>query len=178
MKRMLLLFSIGMYTLSMAGCGSPLETSPASGLSGSGSGASQTAAEPEESSRETSSAAVTLYIGLEGEFAEYQVNYTGERAEDGRIPAAQVLSAMTELTGWNLDLTVPVESGKDGVTVTFADTCTLLSGGSDGETAEESAQEWWKLTKGGEMVNTGVDATPIADGDAFELTFMVGYDEF
>ena len=140
MKRMLLLFSIGMYTLSMAGCGSPLETSPASGLSGSGSGASQTAAEPEESSRETSSAAVTLYIGLEGEFAEYQVNYTGERAEDGRIPAAQVLSAMTELTGWNLDLTVPVESGKDGVTVTFADTCTLLSGGSDGETAEDIRQ--------------------------------------
>ena len=140
MKRILLLFSIGMYTLSMAGCGSPLETSPASGLSGSGSGASQTAAEPEESSRETSSAAVTLYIGLEGEFAEYQVNYTGERAEDGRIPAAQVLSAMTELTGWNLDLTVPVESGKDGVTVTFADTCTLLSGGSDGETAEDIRQ--------------------------------------
>lgn len=49
---------------------------------------------------------------------------------------------------------------------------------ADGETAEESAQEWWKLTKGGEMVNTGVDATPIADGDAFELTLMVGYDGF
>lgn len=49
---------------------------------------------------------------------------------------------------------------------------------ADGETAEESAQEWWKLTKGGEMVNTGVDATPIADGDAFELTLTVGYDGF
>ena len=40
------------------------------------------------------------------------------------------------------------------------------------------AQEWWKLTKDGEMVNTSADATPIADGDHFELTFMVGYDEF
>lgn len=49
---------------------------------------------------------------------------------------------------------------------------------ADGETADEMAQEWWKLTKDGEMVNTSADATPIADGDHFELTFMVGYDEF
>ena len=49
---------------------------------------------------------------------------------------------------------------------------------ADGETADEMAQEWWKLTKDGEMVNTSADATPIADGDHFELTFTVGYDEF
>lgn len=47
---------------------------------------------------------------------------------------------------------------------------------ADGETADESAQEWWKVTKGGEMVNTGADATPIADGDRYELTLTVGYD--
>lgn len=45
----------------------------------------------------------------------------------------------------------------------------------DGETVDESAQEWWCLTKAGESVNTGVDLTPIADGDSFELTLMVGY---
>ena len=33
-----------------------------------------------------------------------------------------------------------------------------------------------KVTKSGEMVNTGADQTPIADGDAFELTLTVGYD--
>ena len=49
---------------------------------------------------------------------------------------------------------------------------------ADGETADEGAQEWWKLTQGGEMINTSADTTPIADGDHFELTFMVGYDEF
>jgi len=48
----------------------------------------------------------------------------------------------------------------------------------DGETADEGAQEWWKLTKGGEMVNTGAESTPIADGDGFELTLTVGYDEY
>lgn len=47
-----------------------------------------------------------------------------------------------------------------------------------GETVNEANQEWWKVTKGGARVDTGVDSTPIADGDAFELTFTVGYDGF
>ena len=46
----------------------------------------------------------------------------------------------------------------------------------DGETADEGNQEWWKVTKGGERVDTGADTTPIADGDRFELTLTVGYD--
>ena len=40
----------------------------------------------------------------------------------------------------------------------------------DGETAQDSLRQWWCITKGGEKVDTGVDATPIADGDHFELT--------
>lgn len=46
----------------------------------------------------------------------------------------------------------------------------------DGVTANEANQEWWCVTKGGEWVLTGVDETPIADGDRFEITLMVGYD--
>ncbi len=46
---------------------------------------------------------------------------------------------------------------------------------ADGETADESQQQWWCITKGGEDVMTGVDQTLIYDGDAFELTFMTGY---
>ena len=45
----------------------------------------------------------------------------------------------------------------------------------DGETADEGNQEWWCLTKGGEMWNYGVDDTQIQDGDAFEFTLTVGY---
>lgn len=45
----------------------------------------------------------------------------------------------------------------------------------DGETADDSKQEWWYLTKDGEMTETGIDTTPIADGDRFELTLTVGY---
>ncbi len=49
---------------------------------------------------------------------------------------------------------------------------------ADGESADEAAQEWWKITKNGEMVNTSADATPIAGGEKYELTFTVGYGEF
>lgn len=45
----------------------------------------------------------------------------------------------------------------------------------DGETADEGAQQWWCLTKAGGAVTTGVDSTPIADGDIFELTLTEGY---
>ena len=40
----------------------------------------------------------------------------------------------------------------------------------DGEEAQDSLRQWWCVTKQGERVDTGVDATPIADGDHFELT--------
>lgn len=47
---------------------------------------------------------------------------------------------------------------------------------ADGETADDANQEWWKITKNGEMLMTGADDTAIADGDHFELTLTVGYD--
>lgn len=45
----------------------------------------------------------------------------------------------------------------------------------NGYTAQDSNQEWWCFTKGGETVMTGVDTTPIADGDHFEITLTTGY---
>jgi hypothetical protein len=45
----------------------------------------------------------------------------------------------------------------------------------DGYTANDAAKEWWNFSKGGESLMTGVDATPIADGDAFEITLTTGY---
>lgn len=45
----------------------------------------------------------------------------------------------------------------------------------NGVAADDSKQEWWCFTKGGEEMMTGVDTTPIADGDAFEITLTEGY---
>ena len=46
----------------------------------------------------------------------------------------------------------------------------------NGIAADSAKEEWWCFTKGGEMLMTGVDTTPIADGDSFEATLKVGYD--
>lgn len=48
----------------------------------------------------------------------------------------------------------------------------------NGRTADDTKQEWWCFTKGGETLMTGVDTTPIADGEVFEATLKVGYDLF
>lgn len=45
----------------------------------------------------------------------------------------------------------------------------------DGETVDESNQEWWGYTKSGEQVNYGVDSCPIADGEHYEFTLNVGW---
>ncbi|WP_455958337.1 DUF4430 domain-containing protein [Anaerotignum lactatifermentans] len=45
----------------------------------------------------------------------------------------------------------------------------------DGETADDSKEQWWCITNDGARVNTGADQTPIQDQDTFELTLKEGY---
>lgn len=45
----------------------------------------------------------------------------------------------------------------------------------DGETADEAKQQWWCITKEGEMLNTSADSTPIQDQEQYELTLKEGY---
>lgn len=59
-------------------------------------------------------------------------------------------------------------SGKESSTGLFVKTVA-------GYTVDDSKQEWWCFTKGGAAVMTGVDTTPIADGDKFEITLKTGY---
>lgn len=47
---------------------------------------------------------------------------------------------------------------------------------ADGETADESEQEWWSISKDGVSLQLGADTQPIADGEQYELTLTVGYD--
>ena len=51
----------------------------------------------------------------------------------------------------------------------------LFVTGVDGETADDSLQQWWCFTKGGETLMTGVDDTMIADGDQYEITLTTGW---
>lgn len=63
-----------------------------------------------------------------------------------------------------------------GVVVNNRSTYGLFIVTADGETADDSQQEWWKVTKNGEMLLTGADDTAIADGEHYELTLTVGYE--
>lgn len=45
----------------------------------------------------------------------------------------------------------------------------------DGETVDESLEQWWCITRGGEMLMTGIDDTPIADGEIYEFTLTTGW---
>lgn len=42
----------------------------------------------------------------------------------------------------------------------------------DGETVDESLNQWWCFTKDGEMLMTGVDDTVIADGEHYEAAIL------
>ena len=45
----------------------------------------------------------------------------------------------------------------------------------DGETADESIQQWWCITKNGEEHFYGVDETMIQDGEKYEFTLKTGW---
>ena len=45
----------------------------------------------------------------------------------------------------------------------------------DGETADESKQQWWGYTVNGEFAEYGVDEQPVADGDVFVFTLNEGW---
>ncbi len=45
----------------------------------------------------------------------------------------------------------------------------------NGITANSENEEWWRFTKDGEALLTGVDSIMIADGDHYEVTLTVGY---
>ena len=57
------------------------------------------------------------------------------------------------------------EEGPTGLFVTIV----------DGEEAQDSLRQWWCVTKSGGRVDTGIDSTPIEDGDHFEITLKTGY---
>ena len=137
MKQILLGMYAGVWFVFLAACGIPFDLGKLP--DGTLPSASTAQAEGERNKEEVIS--VTIYVGMDEQFAEYPVKYTGEQTATGQVPAADVLSALAELTGWNLNLADQVYSGRAGVTVTFADDCILLSGELEGNTPEEFAQQ-------------------------------------
>ena len=82
----------------------------------------------EESSQGEEAQMVTLYIGMDDQFQQYQEPYEGALNEQGMVPAEGVVAEMAELTGWNLELAGEITTGKGGITVSFGENCALFSG--------------------------------------------------
>ncbi|WP_099204337.1 DUF4430 domain-containing protein [Scatolibacter rhodanostii] len=139
--------------------------------------------------------ALLLTIGLAG----CQNQQTASTKPDSSSVSSSVSLASekaNEAAKINLDFRVV---GKDGKEETFAitsektnlkeilDEQNLIEGSDssygffvttvNGETADDANQEWWCLTKNGELWNYGVSDTEVADGDKFEFTLTVGYDQ-
>ncbi|MBP5224269.1 MAG: DUF4430 domain-containing protein [Lachnospiraceae bacterium] len=45
----------------------------------------------------------------------------------------------------------------------------------DGETADDSKQQWWCIMVNGEMGALGIESQPVAEGDKFELILQEGW---
>jgi len=45
----------------------------------------------------------------------------------------------------------------------------------DGETADDTKQEWWGYSVNGEMAMYGVEQQPVTNGDVIDFTLNVGY---
>lgn len=45
----------------------------------------------------------------------------------------------------------------------------------NGIKADEGKEQWWKITRNGEMLLTGISSTKLMENDKFELTLTTGY---
>ena len=165
-----LLLSLALLLTVLAGCGDA-----------SGSSASQESSTPASTSSQV-------------EASSSQTETSSSAVESSRAVSESSLSSAEDAE--TKDITLKVVHG-DGTEKEFPITTTAATLGDalvaeglvegeessyglfittvDGETVDDANQEWWCLTKGGEMWNYGADATELSDGDTYELTFTVGY---
>lgn len=139
MRSIFSLLCAGALLLTLAACAlqDEVQEDPSS-TQGSQSSSSQSPAQSqgdasqsqEDSSQEQpqDGETVTLYIGSRDQFTQYDSVYEGELTDTGLVPPEEVVAQMAQLTGWNLDLDGEIFTGKGGITVTFAQTCSLFSG--------------------------------------------------
>lgn len=125
LKRIFTLLLAGLLALSFAACGGGDSAGSAGNTLSGQSGSSQSSASSSESS---DTAGLTLRVGMDGKFTDYPWEYTGKLNDAGVVPPAEAIAALGELTGWDLSLADEVTDGKGGMTVTFAESCSIFTG--------------------------------------------------
>ena len=133
----------------------------------------------ESSSSETASSAVSSEASSEAVSSEA---VSSEGASSETTGSKTITLTVVHGDGTSNDITVSTDAENlrdaleaEGIIAGEDSSYGMFVQTVDGETADDGEQEWWCLTKGGEMWNYGVDDTEIADGDVYEFTLTVGY---
>ena len=139
----------------------------------------------ESSSSETASSAVSSEVSSEAASSEAvsSEGASSEAAGEEETTGSKTITlTVVHGDGTSNDITVSTDAENlrdaleaEGIIAGEDSSYGMFVQTVDGETADDGEQEWWCLTKGGEMWNYGVDDTEIADGDVYEFTLTVGY---
>lgn len=153
MKRILAITCAGALVLALASCSNGQgNTSSYAGSSGSsssvsssasGSGVSSSGSGVSSSTSESQKA--MLYIGMDGQFQEYPLEY------DGEITPEVLVQSIAAVTGWNLDLESAVE-GNGKIVISFAETSVLYTG------LPEEQKEEFKVETAAQLEQTILDS--------------------
>lgn len=139
----------------------------------------------ESSSSETASSAASSEVSSEAvssEAVSSEVASSEAAGEEETTGSKTITLTVVHGDGTSNDITVSTDAENlrdaleaEGIIAGEDSSYGMFVQTVDGETADDGEQEWWCLTKGGEMWNYGVDDTEIADGDVYEFTLTVGY---
>ena len=114
MKKFIIFIAAALAAVSVfTACGKTTDSSSSSGEASASVSSDITEKEMSEA---------VLYIGNNGNFKEYPIEYEGE------ITPEVLIEQIAVLTGWNLDLADSVTTGKGGMTVCFAKTSAIFTG--------------------------------------------------
>ena len=126
--------------------------------------------------KKTLIALIVLVVLVIGAFAVWKVNAPQGQTGDKTILVSVVVD--TETSDFVIETDAEFLRGaleQEGLVQGDESEYGLFVTAVDGETADSEQQQWWCFTKGGEMLMTGVDDTPIADGEQYEITLTVGW---
>ena len=126
--------------------------------------------------KKTLIALIVLVVLVIGAFAVWKVNAPQGQTGDKTILVSVVVD--TETSDFVIETDAEFLRGaleQEGLVEGTESEYGLYVTTVNGITADESQQQWWCFTRGGGTLETGVDTTPIADGEHYEITLTTGW---
>lgn len=126
--------------------------------------------------KKTLIALIVLVVLVIGAFAVWKVNAPQGQTGDKTILVSVVVD--TETSDFVIETDAEFLRGaleQEGLVEGTESEYGLYVTTVNGVTADESQQQWWCFTRSGGTLETGVDTTPIADGEHYEITLTTGW---